>query len=385
MDTPATWAEQFVLKELKRMGITVGDRGADIRVFDKRAYLQILLSGSLGLGETYMNGWWDAEDIPDVIKRMLLAGGGRRWYVRLGRARDVLRARLRNCQKDRGAFEVGERHYDLGAVFPHMLGHTFQYSCGYWGHTALLGREARSLDEAQTTKLRMIAEKLMLEKGTRVLDVGCGWGTLLKYLKEEYGVLGDGLTVSREQALYARELHAGLPIDIFLKPYEMHSASPYDRIVSVGAFEHFGHKNYRRFMEFAHRHLVEDGVFLLHTIGLNETKYACDPWFHRYIFPNGELPSMPQIGKSVEGLFVIEDWHNFGCDYALTLRAWYENFIRNWSVIRREGEYDEQFFRMFKYYLLALAGAFESRTNMQLWQIVLRKPAARGPYRRPAL
>jgi cyclopropane-fatty-acyl-phospholipid synthase len=153
----------------------------------------------------------------------------------------------------------------------------------------------------------------------------------------------------------------------------------FDRIISVGMFEHVGCKNYRTYMEVVHRCLKPNGLSLLHTIGRNTSASLTDPWIDRYIFPNSMLPSAKQITTAAEGLFVLEDWHSFGAYYDKTLMAWHENFTRNWDRIK--GAYDRRFFRIWTYYLLCSAGCFRSRTN-QLWQIVFSKNGVKEGYER---
>jgi cyclopropane-fatty-acyl-phospholipid synthase len=153
----------------------------------------------------------------------------------------------------------------------------------------------------------------------------------------------------------------------------------FDHLVSLGMFEHVGVKNYRIYMATAHRLLRDDGLFLLHTIGSNTSVHTTDPWIGQYIFPNGMLPSIAQIGLAIETRFVMEDWHNFGADYDKTLMAWYSNFERHWPELA--GHYDQRFFRMWRYYLLTCAGSFRARKN-QLWQIVLSKHGCAGGYGR---
>ena len=144
-------------------------------------------------------------------------------------------------------------------------------------------------------------------------------------------------------------------------------------------FEHVGYKNYRKYMKVAHRCLKDDGLFLLHTIGSDKTSTTGNPWLLKYIFPNGMLPSIAQIGKSIEGLFVMEDWHNFSYDYSATTKSWWNNVDKNWDKLK--SRYDQRFYRMWKYYLLACAGGmFQARYN-QLWQIVLSKKGVVGGYK----
>ena len=246
------------------------------------------------------------------------------------------------------------------------------YSCGYW-------KDARDLNEAQLHKMELIGRKLKLEPGMRVLDIGCGWGGLCKFLAEKYDVQVVGITVSEEGAKIAQERCEGLPIDIRLQDYRDLNEK-FDRIVSVGMFEHVGRRNYRTFFQVADKCLHDGGIFLLHTIGVdgNMAPYA-EPWANKYIFPNGILPCHKNIPAGIHNLFTIEDWHNFGADYDKTLMAWYSNFVRNWPTIEHLFDDSKRFYRMWSYYLLAAAGLFRSR-KFQLWQIVLSKNGIPGGY-----
>ena len=275
------------------------------------------------------------------------------------------------CSSDLRAFQVGEQHYDIGNdVFEQMLDPHMNYSCAYWAG-------ADSLEQAQIAKMEMICEKLHLEPGMRVLDIGCGWGGLSRWMAGRHGVSVTGVTVSKEQAKLARERCEGLPVEILLKDYRALSGS-FDRIVSVGMFEHVGPRNYRTYFEKAASLLEHDGLFLLHTIGAGRDGYATDRWIEKYIFPNGVLPPAPDLARHVSAFFTIEDWHNFGADYDHTLMAWYQRFNEAWPQL--SGKYGERFKRMFDYYLLVCAGAFRAREN-HLWQLVLSLGGVPGGYR----
>ncbi len=349
-----------------------GSRPWDLQIDDSRLAARVLARGSLGLGESYMDGWWHAASLDGFLYRLLDARIDQRAHS-LAEIWDGLRAHLLNLQKGHRAFEVGERHYDLGNdLYRAMLGKRLVYSCGYW-------READNLDDAQAAKLDLICRKLGLRPGMRVLDIGCGWGEALKFAAERYGVSGVGITISREQAAYARTLCAGLPIEIRVQDYR-DVDEPFDRILSVGMFEHVGVKNYRTYFEMARRCLSDDGLFLLHTIGGNQSVTHTDPWIGRYIFPNSMLPSAAQIATAVEDVFLVEDWHNFGTDYDRTLQAWRANIESAWDSL--PARYDERFRRMWRYYLAASMAAFRSR-RIQLWQLVMSPRGVKGGYIAP--
>lgn len=342
-----------------------GGRPWDIRVHDGRVFRRVFAEGHLGLGEAYMDGWWDCPRLDMFFDRVQRAG--LHDEVR-GNPRMLwasLKAKLLNLQKRSRAYEVGEHHYDIDPrLYRAMLDDRMIYSCGYWRH-------AKGLDRAQEDKLELVCRKLGLEPGMRLLDIGCGWGGLAEYAARRYDVEVVGLTVSREQAEAARERCAGLPVEVRLQDYrEIDASETFDRVVSLGMFEHVGYKNYRTFMETVHDLLADGGLQLLHTIGSNAPNVTADPWVSKYIFPNGMLPSASQIAEAVDGLFVVEDWHNFGEDYDPTLMAWHENVEEAWPEL--SGVVDERFRRMWTYYLLSSAGSFRAR-RLQLWQIVLAK------------
>jgi cyclopropane-fatty-acyl-phospholipid synthase len=344
-----------------------GGRPWDMRVRNSAVYDRIMIKRSLGLGESYMDGWWDCAALDEFFFRLLKVRVQDISIPKLTLALQLLGALLRNRQTVNRASQVAEHHYDLdNELFSLMLDETMAYSCGYW-------RNATTLNEAQLGKLDLICRKMDLQPGMKVLDIGCGWGSFTWYAAKHYGVAVDGVTVSKEQQHYAQQRCAGLPVNIRLNDYREIEGS-YDRIVSVGMFEHVGRKNYRTFMHVVDRLLRDDGLLLLHTIGENYTSKTFDPWINRYIFPNGELPSLQQITGAAEHCFIVEDVQNFGPDYARTLKAWDENFCRHWP--RLAPKYDDRFFRMWRYYLNVCAGAFRVR-NLQLWQLVLSKPGFR--------
>jgi cyclopropane-fatty-acyl-phospholipid synthase len=370
---PAT-AKATIQSLLNSADIEVGgSRPWDIRVNDDRLYDRVLSYGTLGFGEAYMDGWWEAEAIDQLIYRIIKFDLRAHLRVDLATVVTVARSRVLNLQRRR-AFEVGEKHYDLGnELYAAMLDKRMVYSCGYW-------KDADTLDAAQEAKLDLICRKAGLREGMRILDIGSGWGGFLRFAAERYGIEGVGLTVSKEQADYANANRGNLPIETRLQDY-LSMDGKFDRIVSVGMFEHVGVKNYRAYMQKVFDLLSPDGLFVLHTIGGSLSQTHGDPWADKYIFPNGMLPSPMQIGKAVEGLFVMEDWHNFGAYYDPTLMAWLANFEAAWPKLSTEhaDRYDERFHRMWRYYLASFAGAFRARM-LQLWQVVLSPQGVEGGY-----
>lgn len=359
-----------------------GDRCWDLQCHDRRLPARLLAGGSLALGESYMDGWWDAASLDGLLFHLLDARLEER-VPGLAEIRDGLRAWLFNLQAGRRAFVVGERHYDLGNdLYRAMLGARLVYSCGYWRDPA--GQPLHTLDAAQEAKLDLVCRKLGLRPGMCVLDIGCGWGEALKYAAQRYGVSGVGITVSHEQAAFAQQLCAGLPVEIRVQDYRKLGAGAraqrFDRIFSIGMFEHVGVRNYRRYFDVARRSLADDGLLLLHTIGGNRSRNHTDPWIGKYIFPNSMLPSALQVARACEGRLLIEDWHNFGSDYDLTLQAWRSNIESAWHAL--PARYDERFRRMWRYYLAASMASFRTR-RIQLWQLVLSPRGVSGGYVAP--
>ena len=365
--------ERRVRALLDDAGVHIGgDRDWDLQVHDDRLYARVLGQGSLGLGESYMDGWWDAASLDGFLLKLMQARLDERVHG-AGEIADGIAAWLLNRQRGRRSYEVGKRHYDLGNdLYEAMLGSRMVYSCGYW-------RTASTLDEAQEAKLDLCCRKLGLEPGMRLLDIGCGWGEMLKFAAERYGVSGVGVTISREQAEYARRLCEGLPVEIRLQDYRQ-LEERFDRIVSIGMFEHVGVRNYRTFFRVARRSLEPDGLMLLHTIGGNVSRNRTDPWIAKYIFPNSMIPSAAQATRALERRFVIEDWHNFGADYDRTLQAWRDNIEAAWE--RLPSRYDERFRRMWRFYLAGSMASFRARRN-NTWQIVLSPEGVPGGYVAP--
>lgn len=342
-----------------------GTRPWDIRVHDHRFFDRVLSHGSVGLGESYMDGWWHAEALDeffDKVQRIEL-------YKQVGRLNAfwlALKGQIINRQTARRSQDVGREHYDLGNdLYEAMLGETMQYTCGYW-------RSASTLHEAQMQKLDLIARKLHLSPNMDVLELGSGFGGLARFLTSEYRCRVVSYNISAEQVAYARDLCHGLPVRFEQRDYREAAKEPedFDRVVSIGLCEHIGYKNYRSFLNLVHARLKDGGLFLLHTIGGNASYTSTDAWIDKYIFPNGMVPSIVQLGNAMEYHWVVEDWHNFGPDYDRTLMAWWNNFNRAWPDLQKK--YGERFYRMWKYYLMASAGTFRSR-KLQLWQIVMSK------------
>lgn len=357
-------AETLVRELFGLAGVRVDGPGpGDITVHDPRFYGRLLRDASIGMGESYMDGWWDTDALDVLLEKILRAGlqdtvtGNLR--LRLLTARAVA---LNLQSKTRSRRSVAA-HYDIGNdLYTRMLDPRMVYTCAYW-------RNASTLAEAQEAKLDLVCRKLGLEPGMRVLDLGCGWGGLAAYMAERYGCSVVGMTLSKDQHALGREMWKHLDVDLRLADYRDVSGT-FDRVASIGMMEHVGPKNHRVAMEVVHRSLADDGIALIHTIAGRRSRRHGTPFVEKYIFPNAVSPSLAQLGTATEGLFVLEDLHNIGPDYERTLLAWWENFDRAYPDLKQT--YDERFYRMWKFYLLAAAGASRAR-DAQLFQLVLTK------------
>jgi len=355
---------------LKEIDIEInGNRPWDLTVHNPDLYKSIMFNGSLGFGEGYMKGWFDCERLDLFFEKILKQGFSTEIQsipLFLGR----IKSKLRNLQSISRAFQVAERHYDIGNdLFSLMLDKTMMYTCGYWNN------EVSTLEQSQLAKLDLVAKKLDLKPGMKVLDIGCGWGGAAKHLANNYGVSVVGITVSKEQIEYAKENSDNMDVDFRLVDYRDLNEK-FDAIYSIGMFEAVGYKNYREFFEIVRSCLKDDGAFLLHTIGGNESTTTTDPWVEKYIFPNGMMPSAEQITKASEGIFIFDDWHNIGPHYDKTLMCWHENFVANYEKLK--DKYDNEFYRMWTFWLLSSAANFRSRT-LQLWQVLFSLEGSERP------
>jgi cyclopropane-fatty-acyl-phospholipid synthase len=358
-----------------------GDRRWDIRVNRDRLYRRAL-RGSLGIGESYVDGDWDCDALDEMFRRVLTSGAREKLLIRAAHALKALQSRLTNLQTPHRSRAVAEEHYDLDhRMYALFLGPWNQYTCCFFEGTS-------DLEQAEVAKLEMLCDKLELKRGDRVLDIGCGWGGFAKYAAATRGCEVTGISLSDEQIRYATEYTRGLPVSIRRLDYRDLPDSglpPFDRISIVGMIEHVGYKNYGRLFEVAHGMLKPDGLFLLHTIGNCERTTVVDPWIEKYIFRNSMAPAMAQLSDAAEGRFVIEDWENYGHHYVPTLQAWHDRFNANWERVRAlktARPFDERFRRMWNYYLMSCKAAFAVE-QLHLWQLVMtRRNSGRGVYRR---
>lgn len=364
-------AATLVRDLLAHADITVnGSRPWDIVVHDERLYDRLMRDRAVAMGEAYMDSWWDSDDLGETIRRILSAN--LEHAITLRRLiLPVLLARLRNPQRKSRAAQDVAAHYDRGnTLFSAMLDRRMTYSCAYWD-------DAATLDAAQEAKLDLVCRKIGLREGDRVLDIGCGWGSFMRFAAERYGASAVGVTLSRQQVALGEELCAGLPVEFRLQDYRDLDET-FDHVVSIGMVEHVGAANFNRFMDVAARCLRDEGLFLLHTIGTRSARRDPDSWSDRYIFPGSHLPTATELVRAAGERFIIEDWHNIGVHYARTLDAWFENFHAQWQG-NLDRQYDERFYRMWKYFLKSSAGSFRARRN-HVWQIVFSKKGVPGGY-----
>lgn len=357
---------------LERAGIAVGgDRPWDITVHDDRFWDRAVAQRELGLGESYMDGWWDVPELDQFVARILEADIQSALRPTPQLILHVVRSSVINRQTLPRARRNAQHHYDIGNdLFERMLDKRMVYSCGYW-------RDANDLDTAQQAKLDLICRKLSIEPGMTVLDIGCGWGGFAQYAAEHYGARVTGISPALAQVAEARSRCRDLDVEIIDADYRTVTGR-YDRIVSIGMMEHVGARHLEEFFRHCDGLLAEDGMMLHHVIGSNRSKKHTDPWFDRYIFPGGVIPSLAQVAHATEGSWAIEDVHNFGPDYDRTLLAWHRNVEAAWPDLGKR--YDERFQRMWRYYLLTSAAAFRVR-NLQLYQHVIRRAERSTTYR----
>ena len=346
-----------------------GSRPWDLQVHNQDLYKSIFFNGILGFGESYMKGWFDCDRLDLFFEKILRSGiyneiGGLPLFF------GKMKSKLRNLQSISRAFQVAEHHYDIGNdLFSLMLDKTMMYTCGYWT------KDVSTLEESQLAKLDLVAKKLNLKAGMKILDIGCGWGRAAKHFANNYGVTVVGITISKEQIEYAKQNSDNMDVEFRLMDYR-DLDEKFDAIYSIGMFEAVGYKNYEEFFEVVRSCLKEEGAFLLHTIGGNESTTTADPWVEKYIFPNGMMPSAEQIAKASEGIFIFDDLHNIGPHYDKTLMCWYDNFVNNYEKLK--DKYDNEFYRMWTYWLLSSAANFRSR-SLQLWQVLFSIEGSKRP------
>jgi len=368
--------ERKVTELFSLAGVKIGGTEPhDITVRDPRFYRRFLTDGRLGLGESYMDGWWECDRIDEMMYKVYTAE--KLIVDHIHTPSTFIKTLASKCLPHGSKWrsqEIGKFHYDIGnELYERMLGPSMVYTCAYWADGA------RTLEEAQTAKMDRVCRKLQLRPGMTLLDIGCGFGAFAKFAAEKYGANVVGISVSEEQLRYARKLCAGLPVELLYLDYRDLDRK-FDRIASIGMFEAVGQRYYRTFLKKVSSCLADDGIFVLHTLGFNTSDYK-NPWLTKYIFPGGHIPSLKHVAKAYEGSYVLEHIENFGYSYAQTLRCWYDNFETNWDEIRKFNteKYDEQFFRTWRYYLLCTIAGFLVR-KVQLWQFVFSKSGVQGGF-----
>jgi cyclopropane-fatty-acyl-phospholipid synthase len=363
-------AQDLFIELLTKADIQVGgSRPWDLQVHDERLWMRLLRDGTLGAGESYVDGWWDTPALDQFMDHILRARFDESLRENWTLVAQAVRARVLNLQSITRSFDNGQHHYDIGNdLYEPMLGGRLLYTCAYW-------HNATTLDEAQDAKLDLVCRKIGLRAGMRVLDLGCGWGGFAAFAAERYGATVTGYTVSQEQVRWAKDHYPQLPIDIRLDDYR-NASGTFDAVVSIGLMEHVGWKNYRGYMQLVDRLLAPGGVAFVHTIAGNTPRAHIEPWFDKYIFPNAVLPTLARLASAMEGIFIPEDVHNIGEDYDRTLMEWWRNFDAAWPTLR--ARYGDTFYRRWKYYLLSCAGAFRSRSQ-QLFQIVMTRRGTSAP------
>jgi cyclopropane-fatty-acyl-phospholipid synthase len=360
---------------LSRADVQIGGRRSwDIQVHADRFFPRVLGDAELGFAESYMDGDWGCDKLDELASRLFGAELDR-IVLRPVDFLNAFVARVATRQTRHRVRQHVAPHYNLGNdLFEAMLDTRYMaYTCAYWRGGA------HSLEEAQEAKLDLVCRKLTLEKGMRVLDIGCGWGGFARFAAARYGVSVTGVTLSREQAALGAARASGLPVELRVQDYRDVTGT-FDRVVSIGCLEHVGHRNHRRFFEVVRSRLAPGGYALVHSIGVCRTEYRSGRFLNKYVFPLVNLPSVAQIGRAIDGLFVLEDVQNIGIDYDRTLMEWHARFERAWPDLQdRYGSLlGGRFKRMFDFYLLTSAGFVRSR-RAQVWQMVLTQPGVPQP------
>jgi len=352
-----------------------------VKIADEGVKTALLRDPEMAFGDLFMDRRIDVQrgsiyDVLAIVSRNMARGGGSRWVELLSRSRLAVQRWMQNTLQ-RSAANVAH-HYDIGnELYGLFLDDDRQYSCAYFE------TPDASLDAAQAAKRRHIAAKLLLRPGDRVLDIGCGWGGLALYLAKTCGARVTGVTLSREQLDFAKQRVSGLKdplaVDLRFQDYRDVGES-YDRIVSVGMFEHVGLRAYDAFFRKLASILSDDGVALLHTIGRAGPPSPVSPWVLKHIFPGGYIPTLSEMTPAIEraGL-IITDVEVLRLHYARTLEHWRERFLKHRDAAL--ALYDERFCRMWEFYLALAQCAFEYE-NQVVFQIQMTKRIDAAPLTR---
>jgi cyclopropane-fatty-acyl-phospholipid synthase len=353
-----------------------------VKLKKRRLGWTIPLSPEMSFGEAYMNG--DLEIKEGSLEALLTLAIRNVGLNRSGTKSAFARfatwifQRLTQMNSERRASHNVAHHYDLSReLYETFLDPDFQYSCAYFRSPEL------SLEDAQLAKKAHIAAKLLLNQGQRVLDIGSGWGGLALYLAERHAAVVDGVTLSQEQLTLARRRvdDAGLSSQVRfrLEDYR-HVEGSFDRIVSVGMFEHVGVPYYHAFFKKVRSLLAEDGVALIHAIGSVDGPFMGSPWIRKYIFPGGYVPALSEVLPAVEASgLILTDVEILRLHYAETLRCWRNRFLSNWANIAHL--YDDRFRRMWEFYLTSMEIAFREG-GLMVFQLQLARALATVPLTR---
>jgi cyclopropane-fatty-acyl-phospholipid synthase len=355
-------AERIVTRLFAAAGVAIdGDRPWDVRVHDERFFRSVLVQGTLGFGESYMRGWWEADEVEELAYRLLRARlHWMSWALPPNLFR-FLNAALVNRQSRSGSALLADRHYNLGNdLFSAFLGAHKSYSCALFDGT-------NSLDTAQLLKMERLCQLLQLREGDHLLDVGGGWGAFAHHAASRYGCGVTSINIADEQIRYARQLCAGLPAEVVRCDYRDLTGT-YDKVAVIAMLTHVGASNYRRFMSVVHHCLAEGGTMLIETLGSRLPKINCEPWADRYIFPGGVVPALRQIDRAAAGLFTRRYVAEFGDHYIPTLRAWNANLQAAWPVLGQR--YPDTTRLMLEYFFLTVAGAFRAG-YLRYWHILM--------------
>jgi len=340
-----------------------GSRLFDPQILDDRFYTACATRGTLGFGESYVANWWACDDLEELAYRLTVSR-----INQVGRfapllAMSYLVSLLRNNQTLERSRRVADRHYNIGNdLFFSFLGRYRNYSCALFEGT-------ESLDAAQKAKMERICELLELSERDHLLDVGGGWGHLARHAALQHGCTVTSINIADEQITYAREMCAGLPVDVRKCDYRQLTGR-YTKAAVVAMFTHVGSKNHRTFFECIHRCLPEGSRLVMETVGSSHSNVTLEPWTERHIFPGGVVPSLRQIDHAASGLFVRGYTREFGSHYVLTLRAWYDNLMAAWPELSTR--YSESTLRTFEYFFLTVAGTFRAG-RLKHWHLVMSK------------
>jgi cyclopropane-fatty-acyl-phospholipid synthase len=355
-------AKRIVSYLFRCAGVTVnGSDPSDPHVVDERFYRRVLLHGSVGLGDSYVEGWWECAQLDVFIEKLLKSG-----LTDLIPRFDTWALAIKNIFSDRQtrrrSKRVAKRHYDTDPRFfvDYILGPTTSYTCARW-------KGARDLDEAQYQKMDLLCRKAKLRPNQTVLDIGCGWGGFLAHASTEYGTQGVGLSISGPQLEFARERYRNLPIEFRNQDYRDFRGSA-DAAVSICMIEHVGHSHLREYFNMVRNALPSRGFFALQCIVSRTASSVRDAWIDKEIFPGGDLLTMESLKKATKGLFHILDTEEFGQDYVRTLREWHANLAKNRDAIVEK--FGLSHYRKYEYYFLMCAGAFRS-DRITVMQVVM--------------